>query len=48
MNPHETPLGMARRHVAEAERRLARQERLVGDLERGGATPCRTPARRLG
>ena len=35
MDPHESPLGMARRHLAEAERRLARQERLVGDLERG-------------
>ncbi|MBV9777072.1 MAG: hypothetical protein JO143_08485 [Acetobacteraceae bacterium] len=35
MDPHKTPFGMARRHVAEAERRLARQERLVGDLERG-------------
>lgn len=32
----ETPLEMARRHVAEGRHRIARQEQLIVDLERGG------------
>ena len=47
MDPHKTPFGMARRHVAEAERRLARQERLVGDLEHGGGADTLPDARAL-
>ena len=47
MGDEETPLQMARRHVAEAEQRLVRQERLVSELEIDGHLEMVPSARAL-
>jgi hypothetical protein len=36
MDPHETPLEQAQRHVVEAEARVAHQTALVAELTRDG------------
>lgn len=36
MDPHETPLEQAQRHVVEAEARVAHQTALVAELARDG------------
>ena len=43
----ETPLEMARRHVAEGEERIARQELLISNLDRHGQTAMALRARDL-
>ena len=47
MSVQETPLEMATRHVAEAEPRLARQERLISKLESDGHLRMLPSARAL-
>ena len=47
MSAPETPLEMTRRHVAEGDKRIARQELLIGELDRHGHTALAQRAREL-
>lgn len=47
MPASESPLAQAERHVQEAEQRVARQSRLIHDLERDGHTQLALQAREV-
>lgn len=47
MPPFEDPLSQATRHVVEAEERVARQSRLLYELERDGHSRLAMEARKI-